>query len=104
MTDEHPVRRCAIALLDARNELFLDEAEEVGHTAARSESRLRLPVGIAVGMRRRHVARTVRIRDRDDDHLRQHERPVYTGAEDLNETGDGVEMRVAVQEVQDGVS
>ena len=104
MPDEHPVRRGAIVVLDARDELGLDERQEVGHPAARGERRLRLAVRVAVRARRRHVAHPIRVRDRDDDHLRQDERPVDPRAEDLEQAGDGVEVRVAVEQVEHRVA
>ena len=91
-------------MLNARDQLGLDERQEVGHPAARGEPRLGLAVQVAVRARRRHVPHSIRVRDRDDDHLRKHERAVDTRAEDLDQAGDGVEVCVAVEQVQDRVS
>jgi hypothetical protein len=104
MPDEDPVWRGAIVVLDARNELGLDERQEIGHSPAPGERGLGLAVRVAIRFRRRHVAHPIRVRDRDDDHLRQHERPVDSRPEDLKQAGDGVEVGVAVEQVEHRVA
>ena len=62
-----------------------------------------VPFGTVDGVCRGEVARPVRVRDGDHDHLRNHVGPVDAGAEDLEEAGHRVEMRVAVEEVHHGI-
>src|SRR6185503_12642619 len=69
MSREDAIRLHSILLLDLRNQLRLEELQEVVCTAARWKAQVAGGIFIG-GLRRRQVTSTISVRDADDDQIR----------------------------------